>query len=78
MSDQTPQSRHDDDAHADALPPTDAVTDEVRQDAASAQGLSAEDRTRLAAGENDELPPPPPTDADDSDDPEERFGTPGE
>jgi len=43
-----------------------------------AQGLSVEDRTRLAAGENDELPPAPRTDGDAQDDPEERFGTPGD
>lgn len=37
MSDATPHTRHDDDAHSDDAPPTDAVTDEVRADAASAQ-----------------------------------------
>lgn len=77
MSEQTPQQRHDDDAHSDDRPPTDAVSDEVREDAASAQSLSNEDRTRLAAGENDELPPAPRTDDDDQDDPVERFGAPG-
>jgi hypothetical protein len=36
--------------------------------------LDREDRTRLAAGENDELPPPPKVaDADDQPDAEERF-----
>ena len=36
MSDIT-HDRHDDDARADDAPPTDAVTDEVREDAASAE-----------------------------------------
>lgn len=35
MSDPT-HDRHDDDAHADDAPPTDAVTDDVREAAASA------------------------------------------
>ncbi len=30
-------SRHSDDAHADSAAPTDAVTDEVREDAAAAE-----------------------------------------
>ncbi|WP_125132276.1 hypothetical protein [Microbacterium sp. 10M-3C3] len=55
--------RDDDDARADEAPPTDAVSDEVKADAASA-GLSAEDKQRLAGGELDELPPPPPTGSD--------------
>ncbi|GAB3602886.1 hypothetical protein [Microbacterium aureliae] len=38
MSDPTPHSRHSDDARSDDSPPTDAVTDEVRADAADAGG----------------------------------------
>jgi hypothetical protein len=37
MSDPTPHSRHADDAEADEAPPTDAVSDEVREDAAAAE-----------------------------------------
>jgi hypothetical protein len=37
MSDQTPHSRHADDAQADDGPPTDVVSDEVKEDAAAAQ-----------------------------------------
>jgi hypothetical protein len=36
MSDTTPHSRHSDDARPDDGPPTDALTDEVREDAAEA------------------------------------------
>lgn len=36
MSDSTPHESHSEDAHADDAPPTDAVTDEVREDAAEA------------------------------------------
>ncbi|MFJ6652634.1 hypothetical protein ACIQLJ_07555 [Microbacterium sp. NPDC091313] len=50
--------RDDDDARADQAPPTDAVSDEVKADAAS-EGLSAEEKQRMAGGELDELPPPP-------------------
>lgn len=40
--------------------------------------LDREDRTRLAAGENDELPPPPSApDEDGQPDPEERFSPDG-
>ncbi|WP_191906778.1 hypothetical protein [Microbacterium lushaniae] len=47
MSDTT-HGRHDDDARADDAPPTDAVTDEVRADAASAEkhaGAADEDES---------------------------------
>lgn len=36
MSDPTPNGRHADDARSDDGAPTDAVTDEVREDAAAA------------------------------------------
>lgn len=36
MSDPTPHSTHSEDAEPDDAPPTDAVTDEVREDAARA------------------------------------------
>ncbi len=36
MTDATPNHRDADDAHADGAPPTDAVSDEVREDAARA------------------------------------------
>lgn len=36
MSDTTPHHRDADDAHADAGPPTDGVSDEVKEDAARA------------------------------------------
>jgi hypothetical protein len=36
MTDTSPGGRHADDAHSDDAPPTDAVTDDVREDAASA------------------------------------------
>ncbi len=36
MSDNTPHTRDADDAHADDAPPTDAVSDEVKNDAARA------------------------------------------
>ncbi len=39
-------SRHSDDARADAAAPTDAVTDEVREDAAQAEeNVNLDDRT---------------------------------
>jgi hypothetical protein len=37
MSDTTPHTHHSQDAEADAAPPTDAVTDEVHEDAAAAE-----------------------------------------
>ena len=37
MSDSTPHTHHSQDAEADAAPPTDAVTDEVHEDAAAAE-----------------------------------------
>jgi hypothetical protein len=37
MSDSTPRTHHSEDAEADAAPPTDAVTDEVHEDAAAAE-----------------------------------------
>ncbi len=37
MSDPTPHSRHADDARADDAPPTDVVSDEVKEDAAASQ-----------------------------------------
>lgn len=42
MSDPTPHERHADDARADEAPPTDAVTDEVREDAADAEAGPAD------------------------------------
>ncbi|WP_349310677.1 hypothetical protein [Microbacterium sp. MM2322] len=36
MSDNTPHTRDADDAHADDAAPTDAITDEVKEDAARA------------------------------------------
>ena len=40
MSDpSTPRTSHSDDARSDDSPPTDAVTDEVRQDAAAAESV---------------------------------------
>ncbi|TDN87813.1 hypothetical protein [Microbacterium sp. BK668] len=36
MSDNTPHEHHSDDAQADDAPPTDAVSDEVKEDAAKA------------------------------------------
>lgn len=42
-------SRHSDDAHADSAAPTDAVTDEVREDAAEAEEhVDLDDHTRDA------------------------------
>lgn len=49
MSDQI-HDRHDDDARADDAPPTDAVSDEVREDAASAED-------HADSGENAEVTP---------------------
>ena len=37
MSDRLPHSHHSEDAEADNAPPTDADTDEVREDAARAE-----------------------------------------
>ena len=43
MSDSTPHTHHSEDAEADAAPPTDAVTDEVRDDMSAAESsLEAE------------------------------------
>ncbi len=50
--------RDADDARADEAPPTDAVSDEVKADAAS-EGMSGEQKQRMAGGELDELPPAP-------------------
>lgn len=49
MSDTIP-SRDADDAHADDAPPTDAVMDEVREDAASAEN-------HAAGGDDEEVTP---------------------
>lgn len=38
MDDREPHTRHSDDAQADNAPPTDAVTDDVRESAAAAEG----------------------------------------
>jgi len=40
---QTPHEKHSDDTVADEGAPTDAVTDEVREDAAGAQSPTGED-----------------------------------
>ena len=50
MSDaQTPHERHADDAVADDGPPTDGVTDEVREDAAAPESPTGEDFPDLPA-----------------------------
>jgi len=47
-------SRHSDDARADSAAPTDAVTDEVREDAAEAEEhVSLDDHTGDALDSND-------------------------
>ncbi|WP_189318425.1 hypothetical protein [Microbacterium oleivorans] len=43
MSDNIPHTRHSEDAHADDAPPTDAVSDEVKDDAARAGDEVTED-----------------------------------
>jgi hypothetical protein len=43
MSDPTPHTHHSDDARADEAPPTDAVTDEVREEAAQAESGDPEE-----------------------------------
>jgi hypothetical protein len=43
MSDPTPHARHADDARADDAPPTDAVSDEVREAAAKAESGSTDE-----------------------------------
>jgi hypothetical protein len=45
MADSTPHDRHADDAHADDGAPTDAFTDEVREDAATAGDGAADNES---------------------------------
>lgn len=54
MDDREPHTRHSDDARADEAPPTDAVTDEVRESAAAAEGGDI-----LADDERDDFPDRP-------------------
>jgi hypothetical protein len=56
MSDATPHGHHSDDARADDAPPTDAVTDEVRQDAAQAES-GAPQRGDAGSGGSEAAPP---------------------
>lgn len=51
-------TRHSDDAHADNAAPTDAVTDEVREDAAEAEEhVDLDDRTGEASDGEDTVFP---------------------
>jgi hypothetical protein len=64
------QARHDSDAHADDAPPTDAVTDEVREDAASAEehtfgNADAGPDTDTDTGSDADSPAGPNADADE-------------
>lgn len=72
MSDSTPHTHHSDDARPDEGAPTDAMTDDVRQDAAQAESertSSPTDRGDVAQPQ-DHLPPSDERDADaDPDEP---------
>ena len=53
MSDATPHSHHSEDARADDAPPTDAVSDEVKEDAATAENPGDATTERITDGPTD-------------------------
>jgi hypothetical protein len=53
MSDTTPHSHHSDDARADDAPPTDAVSDEVKEAAATAEDSGEAATEKIADGPTD-------------------------